>query len=249
MSSPKDLFSKQANLYAIYRPQYPRELFHFLSSLCESHEQAWDCATGNGQAALPLAEYFAKVLATDLSQKQLDQAESHPKITFLQGSAEKSGLADKATDLISVAQAFHWFHFLEFYNEVLRVGKPGGILAVWTYNLPRHSEDLDRVLLHFYSQVLGPFWDPERKHVELGYADIKVPFPELKAPNFQMFSRWRLEHMLGYLETWSATQKWKAQNPGNQVANYRDDFAKAWGAQVELEFHWPLSLRVFRLPS
>ena len=54
----KDRFSGHAAEYALYRPHYPKELFQYLASLAPNRDAAWDCATGNGQAAEMLAEYF-----------------------------------------------------------------------------------------------------------------------------------------------------------------------------------------------
>lgn len=246
--SPKDLFSKQADLYAVYRPQYPVELFEHLAKLCLVHAAAWDCATGNGQAARPLTKYFDRVYATDVSEKQLAQAEPDAKIEFSKGSAEQSGLAPHSVDLITVAQAFHWFHFSEFFAEVQRVGKPGAILAVWTYDLPKQNEKIDEILKHFYSDVVGPYWEPERKWVEQAYMPLIVPFTELTAPQLQMTTRWSLDHLLGYMDTWSATQKWKAQAAENSVESLRPAFELVWGSAFELEFQWPLTLRIFQLP-
>ncbi len=126
----KDLFSNQAELYAKYRPTYPKELIEYVVSFVNKKETALDCATGNGQAAILLAASFQKVFATDTSLKQIDQAVKYPSVTYLREEAEKTSFDDNSFDLITVAQAYHWFEFDAFYAEATRIGKPDAIVAV-----------------------------------------------------------------------------------------------------------------------
>ena len=76
---PTDHFSAHAQNYARFRPTYPTELFAWLASQSPGHRLAWDCGTGNGQAALGLADHFVHVHATDLSPQQLAQARALAK--------------------------------------------------------------------------------------------------------------------------------------------------------------------------
>jgi len=153
----QDKFSRQSGLYAQARPTYPKELFDFLSSCCRHHERAWDCATGNGQAALALADYFTEVIATDASQRQLTEATPHPKVQYHQATAEASGLEAASVDLITVATALHWFDLDGFYKEAQRVAKPGAVIAAWGYWRTNISPEVDAVVEVLREQVLGPY--------------------------------------------------------------------------------------------
>jgi SAM-dependent methyltransferase len=157
-----DHFSGHAADYAKARPSYPPELFAWLAQQCAGHDLTWDCGTGNGQAARALAEHFRRVHATDLSAEQIAQAEPDPRIDYLAAPAEVSGLPDRCCDLVTVAQALHWFCGEPFYAEVQRVLKPGGVFAAWTYTLLRGEAELNAIVEDFYRNTIGPWWPPER---------------------------------------------------------------------------------------
>ncbi|HYF38109.1 MAG TPA: class I SAM-dependent methyltransferase, partial [Gemmatimonadales bacterium] len=193
MSSFADHFSGLAHAYASRRPHYPEALFEYLSSVCPRHEMAWDCAAGTGQATLPLVRYFRRVLGTDASGAMLTRAPSHPKVEYRVAPADLSGLPTASTDLVTVAQALHWLDISEFYREADRVLAPGGILAVWTYGTQLvENEAVDRLLQRFYTDVVGPYWAPARRHVESGYRTLPFPYPELDPPQFRMEEKWTL---------------------------------------------------------
>ena len=208
----RDHFSVQAADYAKFRPHYPTELFDYLSDIAPDNEIAWDCATGNGQAAVALASKFRNVIATDASEKQIKNAARHERIDYRVVTAEKSGIDSGKIDIITVAQALHWFALDLFYAEAKRVLKPQGVLAVWGYNLLRIAPDVDNVINHFYEEIVGPYWPPERRVIEKGYAHLAFPFAELDPPQFRMEAYWSLERLQGYLRTWSATQRFIAEN-------------------------------------
>src|ERR1700712_181091 len=168
----KDHFSGHAAVYASFRPTYPAALFDFVLSLTPGRALAWDCATGNGQAALGLADAFEHVIATDASAAQLEHALAHPKIEYRQAPAEDSGLAAGSVDLITVATALHWFDFDRFYAEARRVLAPGGALAAWAYNLPRVTPEVSALIDHLAREVVGTYWPPERKWVDDDYHDV-----------------------------------------------------------------------------
>ena len=142
----EDHFSQLAASYSKYRPSYPSALFKYLAECCVNHHQAWDCGTGNGQAAYELTKYFDKILATDASKEQIEYAQHYPKITYRVELAEQVSMDDSSTDLVIVAAAVHWFDFGNFYAEVKRVLKPGGIIAVWGYHLFSISPEIDKIL-------------------------------------------------------------------------------------------------------
>ena len=243
----RDHFSVQAADYAKFRPRYPIELFDYLSDIAADNEIAWDCATGNGQAAVALASKFRHVIATDASAKQITNAEQHERVDYRVASAEKSGLKSDTIDIVTVAQALHWFDLDAFYAEAKRVLKPKGVLAVWGYNLLQIAPKIDHAINRFYHEIVGPYWPPERELIERGYAHLPFPFAELRPPQFRMNARWSLDQLLGYLGTWSATQRFIAENQTDPVALIALDFRDVWGESQQVRLvTWPLTIRVGR---
>ena len=238
----KDNFSKNSQEYAQFRPKYPAELYNFLESLLEEKEIAWDCGTGNGQVAMELAKFFKRVEATDLSQKQLDNAVKISNINYSLQPAEKTNFPDHCFDLITVAQAIHWFDFSQFYKEVNRTLKPGGIIAVIGYGLFKSNEQTNELITHFYREIVGPYWDPERRYLDDGYRSIQFPFEEIPTPDLEMEFTWGFEHLIGYLKTWSAVKHFQNKKGFDPVAGISGDLRKAFGERRVVKF--PLFLRV-----
>ena len=250
MSTFKDHFSSLATGYAAYRPEYPPELFEWLAGLCTEHELAWDCATGNGQAAKYIAKHFEYVIATDASAEQIAQAQGADNIVFRVASAEHSELKQHSVDLLVVAQAVHWFDLEKFYAEARRVLKPNGIIALITYAHHRVNAEIDVPSLHYYHDVIGNYWPAERKWVETGYRDLPFPFTEIKAPEFKLDAHWSLPHFLGYQATWSATKRYIESTGHNPIPELQAALAPLWGApEKSRKIEWPLSLRVGRATS
>jgi SAM-dependent methyltransferase len=243
-----DHFSGHAREYTRYRPRYPRELFAFLASLPPRREHAWDCGTGNGQAAGELAEFFAQVTATDPSANQIANARPHDGVQYLVALAERCPLPAASVDLVTVAQALHWFDLERFHAEVRRVVRPGGVLGAWSYGLAKVSPEVDTVIATLYSDVLGPYWPPERAVVEQEYATITFPFEEIDAPRFTMTACWNLDDLVGYLNTWSSAQAFVRQHGTDPLDPLRSKLEEAWGsAQSTHDVTWPLYLRVCRV--
>ena len=244
----KDYFSKQASEYTKYRPHYPEALYEYLAALVRSRQRAWDCATGNGQAALGLTPYFEQIIATDASKRQIANAIEHSKIAYFVTAAEKPDIESASIDLIVVAQGLHWFDLNRFYAEARRVSKPGGVLAAWSYSLLRVAPEIDSVLDKFYTEVVGPFWPPERKFVDDKYQSIPFPFEELDVPQFKMESKWSLERLIGYLGTWSAVQKFKDKHNTDPIEIVIKELRRAWGRREDKkEIHWLINMRVGRI--
>jgi SAM-dependent methyltransferase len=246
-----DHFSALAHEYARTRPHYPEELFEYLSSTCRRHELAWDCAAGTGQASIPLTHHFSRVIATDASQAMLAEATAHPRVEYRVAPAGSSGLTAGSTDLVTVAQALHWLNLDDFYREADRVLVPGGILAVWTYGSQvTDSESLNRLLQAFYTDVLGPYWAPERRQVDTGYRTLPFPYPELAPPDFIMEEEWMLGQLLGYVGTWSATQSFRRVNHRDPLEDLARELTPVWGApSLVRRVRWPLSLRLGAKPT
>lgn len=247
----KDHFSGHAADYAVYRPGYPPELYDWLAGTAPSRELAWDCATGTGQAAGELATRFRRVVATDASVAQIRNARRAGNVVYRVEPAERSSLAAGSADLVTVAQAYHWFDHQAFVAECGRVARPGGVLAIWTYALARIGPDVDAVIEGLYEGPIAPYWPAERRLVENGYRDLDFPWREFETPGFAMQLNWTLTRLEGYLRTWSAVQRYIADRGDDPVAGVHDRLAKAWGGDPEKRhcIEWPVTLRAFRLPE
>lgn len=244
MSEFKDHFSSASDRYAAYRPDYPAALFAWLASLCTERGTAWDCATGSGQAALGLATHFRQVVATDASAEQIRHAEPHPAIDYRVAPAEASGLGDHSVDIVSVAQAAHWFDLPRFYAEVTRVLKPGGMLALWGYGRMVLPGDMDVPFRHFYSDTVGPYWPPERALIDDAYRSLDFPFAEIDAPAFHIEVDWSLPRLIAYLSTWSAVKRYQAAHGQDPLPALMAELMPMWGdADTAKKLQWPLFIR------
>jgi len=232
---PKDNFSQQAKLYAKFRPLYPKELYDFIYENVSAFGTAWDCATGNGQVARVLSQRFEKVLATDMSQKQLDHAEKHQNIEYSIGTAEQSGISEKV-DLITVGQAIHWFDCSKFCKEAERISKRETILAYWGYGLLNVNGEIDPIVRNFHDVIIGPYWDPERKILDNRYKDINIPLINKKEKNFSYKTSFTLKEFAGYLNSWSSVQKYIRQHDKNPVGKLIEVLRSKWEPNQEIEF-------------
>jgi SAM-dependent methyltransferase len=248
MATFKDHFSAQSAAYSRYRPGYPRELIAFVASCAPGRALAVDCATGNGQAAVALAEHFDKVVAVDASRDQIERAAAHPRVDYVCTTAENLPVADGAVDLVVAAQAAHWFDFERFYVECRRVLAPGGAFAAWTYEKFRVDPEVDAIIDRFYTGVVGPYWPPERRHVESGYRTLPFPWRDMPAPAFLLETRWDLDQVMGYLATWSAVQRYKeANDQRDPLPDLREQLASRWPVDGAARLvAWPIHLRVGR---
>lgn len=245
----KDYFSEGSDAYRNFRPDYPAALFRYLSFLCQSHDRAWDCATGNGQTAMALSHYYSEVIGTDASQNQISHAPQKAGVIYRVEKAEQSSLEDNSIDLVTVAQALHWFDINAFLSEINRVLKSKGVLAVWTYGLLDINQELNDEINTLYGPVLDACWPPERRLVEEGYRNIDFPFKEIQVPNFRMETEWNLAQLVGYLGTWSAVKKYEAAKGVNPVEQRYEKLASLWGdPDNPLPMQWPLTTRVWVKP-
>ena len=243
-----DHFSGVSAAYAAFRPRYPDALFDLLAGVAPARDAAWDCATGNGQAALGLAKHFTRVIATDASDAQIAHATPHPRVTYHVAPAEASGLEDRSVDLVTVAQAVHWFDRPRFWVEARRVLRPGGVMAVWTYRLFSIAPALDAIVRRFYQDTVGPFWPRERKLTEERFRTIDFPFAEFPVQEFTIEQPLTLDDVAGYIRTWSATRGYVERHGRDPVGALVAELAPAWGDPGTPRLaRWPLAVRAGRV--
>ena len=244
----RDLFSEQSKEYASYRPTYPPELFNYILSFVEEKKLAWDCATGNGQSAIPLSEHFQKVFASDISQMQLEQAPEKDNIEYIICPAEKTPFEDDSFNLITISQAYHWINWQAFHQEAYRVGKQNCVVAVWMYHL-LHSEEegINKLVHHFYTNITGPYWDAERKHIDDHYSNVQFDFDPLPPQQFSIKAKFTKEHLSGFFASWSATQNFIKANKYSPFMEIKHDLDKIWPQNESKTFRFPLILKLGRI--
>ncbi|MEX2154112.1 MAG: class I SAM-dependent methyltransferase [Gemmatimonadaceae bacterium] len=243
-----DLFSRQASTYAAARPSYPDALYRFIVSLVPRRLLAWDCATGNGQAARDLGRYFERVIATDASAEQIAHAANVPNVEYRVAAAEASGLPERSVDLTTVAQALHWLDLDGFAREVRRVTVPGGVVAAWSYGACHAGDDVEELLRDFEHGIVGPYWNAGRRWVDEGYRTIPFPFEEVPVPPFELRVEWSLSQLGEYVKSWSAVARYRRECGEDPVAPLMERMANHWGsAERTRDVTWALGLRVGRV--
>ncbi|MFD0861462.1 class I SAM-dependent methyltransferase [Sungkyunkwania multivorans] len=246
MKPLKDLFSEAAADYKKYRPNYPKLFFEELLALVDEKDRCWDCGTGNGQVAAILSPYFHEVKASDISVDQIENAITKKNIEYHIARAEATVFPDDSFDLITVAQAIHWFDFAAFYNEVKRVMKPKAILAVFGYGLIRGTSDFNDLIDHFYAEMT-PYWAPERRYVEMAYETIPFPFEEHRLNNeYQIDVHWTLEQLVGYLSSWSAVKHYRERHQSDAVTNFGERLTDLYQHRGTLPLKFPIFYRIGR---
>ncbi len=249
MKKPLDVFSAQSDGYKKFRPTYPLALYDAILSHVESTDCCWDCGTGNGQVAVSLAPHFRRVYATDISEAQLALAEKKDAITYRVERGEKTTFDENTFDLITVAQALHWFDFDAFYREVVRVSKNGAVIAIWGYGLLRITEPLNRQIDRFYSEVIGPYWNAERKHIDSAYESIPFPFTEIPTPSKHVIRiEWDLAHLEGYFNSWSSVQHYRRQHSGRDpLKAFMSKLQNVWGPEEKKSVCFPIFMKMGRV--
>ncbi|OTG67595.1 class I SAM-dependent methyltransferase [Acinetobacter silvestris] len=241
----KDLFSENSQLYQQARPSYPVSVIQEILKYVPERHFAWDCGAGSGQFTQLLAPYFDYVVATDVSEDQLQHAPYFENISYQVQSAEHTTFAAHSFNLITVAQAIHWFDFDVFYKEVRRTLKQDGILAVIGYGLIQVEHKMINALIQdLYFNTLKGYWDPERRYIDENYTTIPFPLKELEVPKFKMQYQWSSAQLLNYIQTWSALKHYKKQNQLNPLQALEDYFKKE---QCDFVVEFPVLLRLGQL--
>lgn len=240
-------FGPQSDRYVEARPRYPAAVFHYLAVVAGRTKLAWDCATGNGQAAIGLADRFARVVATDASEEMIARAIPHPRVEYKVTKYE-TGIPSHTASLVTVAQALHWLELDPFLCEARRVLVPEGVFAAWCYATCRIEEKIDEVIDHFYRVTIGSFWPPERKHTEDGYRSIALPLDEMVAPPFDLVEEWTLKQFLAYVRTWSGVQKCISVRGEEPIAAFEEAMRFKWSnPNLRRRVVWPMHFRIGQL--
>lgn len=242
----QDHFSQNPEAYRAFRPDYPESLYDFLYQHVIEFNLAWDCATGNGQAAQVLAKRFHNVIATDLSEAQLKAAPQINNVEYRCERAEKTSLKNHTVDLITIAQALHWLDLLPFYNEVKRVGTQKAVLAAWCYSLAVINPEIDAQVQRLYEEILGTYWPKERKYIDKHYENIYFPFEKILAPKFRCEKQMDLPAFIGYLNTWSAVKEYQKVTHHNPVDLIQGELVKLWD-QETMQVSWPIHMLVAKI--
>jgi len=247
MKGAIDNFSSGSDHYSIFRPSPPAEIFDFLYANCRGFDHAWDCGTGNGQVARVLVQKFGAVTATDISETQLAEAPKLANVDYRIERAENTSILPSSVDLVTVAQAIHWFDFDGFYREVRRVCKPGALLAAWTYTGIHVTEEVDKVIDKLYHELTGPYWDKERRYVDDRYSTIPFPFAEISTPEFNISQEMTLAQLTGYLRTWSGVKHYEKAMGIDPVSTVEEELVAAWGGAATHRSRWPVHMRAGRI--
>ncbi len=249
MKRALDKFSKQAETYKKYRPKYPEKLYREIIQFVRTKDVCWDCGTGNGQVATELSKHFKKVYATDVSKEQLANAQKKGNISYRVERAENTNFDDNQFDLITVAQAMHWFDQDVFNQEVKRVSKTEGVISIWGYGLLRITTPINELIDSFYHDIIGPYWNQERKHIDNAYTSIKFDFEQINDDRDRFMTvNWNLEQLEGYFNSWSGVQNYMAKNNGaNPVTVLVQNLSQFWEYSTIKEINFPIFLKVGRV--
>lgn len=246
--SARNWFDQGGQAYARFRPEYPDSLVAFLASHARDRRLAVDVGCGNGQLTQLLASYFNQVLGLDPSADQIANTIAHERIHYQRAPAEQLPVRDASADLITAAQAAHWFDLPEFYREARRIGSPGALLALISYGVLELEPALNERFQKFYWEEIGPYWPPQRKLVDTKYATIEFPFDELTAPDLAIRAEWKLAEFLGYLQTWSAIQNAKEAGKEGLLVDFASDIVRAWGDPEHSRLvRWPINMRIGKI--
>ena len=250
MSSAVDRFSSTSREYSFSRPAYSDVLYRFLNDITSNKDMAWDCATGNGQAAIGLCKYFKNVIASDASKGQLECQFNRNNIMYEMFPAENADIQDNSVDLITVAQAAHWFDLDKFYKEVTRISKSNGVLAIWSYGMHKIDNDIDKISekLNVGGDILGRYWPRETNYVKEDYKTIPFPFKEIPAPKFDMTVNWNLDDLVCYMQTWSAVKRFSMEKKFNPLSLIVEELERLWGKRDKQKVvKWGINLRVGKI--
>lgn len=241
-------FSAVAASYATYRPRYPTALVDALAAAAPATTLAWEAGCGSGQLSVALAARFTRVIATDPSAAQIREAEAAPGIEYRVAAAE-AGIPERGAELCVVAQAAHWFDWPRYVAAVGEVARPGALAAAIAYGRFSVAGEAAAIVDHYYDEVVGAYWPPERAHIDNGYRDLAWPWPEVTLPAIAqvMVEHWSRADVLGYLGTWSATNRQRDAHGPAAFEELAARLAATWPDDERRDVRWPLVIRGARV--
>jgi ubiquinone/menaquinone biosynthesis C-methylase UbiE len=242
-----DFFSDASRQYALARPQYPDSLFEFIAQESPDLSAVWDCGTGNGQAAISLANYFDRVYASDPSQEQISHALSHEKVEYSVQLAEQTDFAEGQMSAVCVAQALHWFDFEKFFAEVQRVAKRDALFVAWGYDWFLVDPQFDDAFESLFRSEILPFWSPQVRHLWNGYSQVDVPFERWTVPPQNIELEWTFEQLFEYVFSWSATKCCIDRRGGEFLKITIQELRGYWGKAETRKIRMPLHLLAGRI--
>jgi len=249
-----------SDLYAKFRPVAPPSILANILAWRQGEpvNLAVDVGCGSGQFTRQLAPVCTRVVATDVSQAQVDQARNMlghlENLVIKVGAGEKIEADDSSVDLVTVCQALHWMQVDKFYQEVERVLVPGGTLAVIGYHFTRPAPTmslcsaLTEAMMKVY-KTTGPYWSSRRSLVDAGYTTI--PLAKLgKVERYDETHYTEVDASLGdwsgYIQSWSGFQtlaKEDINKAQEVVGEFERTCAELLGKEVEDKDKIQLQLR------
>ena len=136
------------------------------------------------------------------------------------------------------------FDFDEFYKEVRRTAKDNALICVIGYGRLQVCKTIDDIITNFYKNIISNYWDEERKYIDENYQTIPFPFEELEVPKFTNSIYWSVEHLIGYINTWSAVKHFIKENGFHPTNELRSDIEINWGFNSKRKIRFPLLLRI-----
>ncbi|WP_033580999.1 class I SAM-dependent methyltransferase [Dickeya chrysanthemi] len=241
-------FSRGGQNYSQYRPEYPQKLAEYLAKIAPDNQKALDVGCGTGQLTRLLSAYFTSVTGVDPSEDQLQNAFAAPQITYVHSAAECLPAEFSRYNLITVAQAAHWFKLHDFYREVQRVASSQAVIALISYGVLSIEGDVGERFKKFYYEEIDHLWPPERKLVDSGYRELYFPFEELSAPTFRIEVDWNMAALLGYISTWSAVRQAQQKEQEHIITRFATELGVIWGNPDSCrKMFWPINMRIGKI--
>lgn len=235
--------------YADYRPQYPESLFEYLQTLTSKNSKVLECGAGSGQATIGLSSHFNYIISTEPSFELLLKAKPLSHVYYIQSSAEQLPIHSTSINLVCIAQAIHWFRLHDFYSEVKRVLKPGGVITAWCYNQSEIEPAIDKVINKIYVKITSSQnLSRERQYLYEHYQTLLFPFDRIPSPSFSITMSWNLMQLLGYISTWPSILEYQKRFNIDLISEIKDELIFLWGdSSTEKLITWPIYLLVGRM--
>jgi SAM-dependent methyltransferase len=148
MQDPTKRFGDRAENYAKYRPGYPDEMLAYLGTLIPPGAIVADIGSGTGILTRELLDHGYEVHAVEPNEPMRQEADralsGHPGFHSVNGTAESTGLEARSIDLVTCAQAFHWFDPEKTTVEFRRILKAGGLTALIWNEREEQASDVGR---------------------------------------------------------------------------------------------------------